>query len=54
MPTTTLHCGCRNEIQDKEHGRGIRVFNSTRDDKWRCTVCLKEVEGAKQHLLNDK
>lgn len=35
-------CRCEHEYQDKIYGHGMRVFNPLEDDKWRCTVCLRE------------
>jgi hypothetical protein len=43
-----LKCNCAFEMQDKLHGKQMRVHNKTTKkaagDKfmWRCTVCLKE------------
>lgn len=41
-----LKCSCVSEFQDKEYGKGMRVFSPTaKVDKssgrrqWRCTVC---------------
>ncbi len=44
-----LKCTCENKAQDKEHGKGNRVFNACKPkllpQKWyRCTVCKKEIE----------
>ncbi len=41
------NCTCEHEAQDRIHGKGKRVFNSTLKGKagptvYRCTVCLKE------------
>jgi len=40
-------CTCKNEYQDKEHGKGNRVHNPTKKvagskPVYRCTVCLQE------------
>jgi hypothetical protein len=47
MEGKILKCTCQNEVQDKEHGKGNRLFNSCKpkaqEKWWRCTVCLKEV-----------
>lgn len=35
-------CTCSNPAQDKLHGKGMRVWNATKDGKGRrCTVCGK-------------
>lgn len=44
--TTKVQCGCPHEGQDKLHGVGVRVANSTaKGDKdnteVRCTICKK-------------
>lgn len=40
-------CNCTHEGQDKIHGKSRRVFNKCvskgNNDKFRCTVCGKEV-----------
>jgi hypothetical protein len=46
--TKKMKCKCKHEFQDKEYGKGIRLFNRAGTDnlhKWRCTVCLNEVHG---------
>lgn len=46
MATVILLCECRNEFQDKTHGRRKRVHNEMIKDRrirgHRCTVCGKE------------
>lgn len=43
MATKILTCTCKHELQDKLHGHGQRVFNSTsKQQTFRCTVCKKE------------
>ena len=41
-----IKCGCRNEGQDKLHGKGKRVGNAFMGlgskVQYRCTVCLME------------
>ncbi len=43
MATLILHCSCKHDYQDKEHGYGLRVHNGcksgTSGNGWRCTVC---------------
>lgn len=34
-----LTCTCKNEQQDKIHGKGKRVYNEATQNKYRCTVC---------------
>lgn len=34
-------CLCKHEYQDKEHGKGKRVFNKMATGNYRCTVCGK-------------
>ena len=39
----------KNEVQDKTYGTGNRVFNMAKgkslgSNKWRCTICNREVE----------
>lgn len=36
-------CVCEHEYQDKKYGKKNRVCNKTAKDKWRCTVCGKEI-----------
>lgn len=38
-----MHCGCKHEFQDEQHGKGIRVHNiiAKETNKARCTVCGK-------------
>jgi hypothetical protein len=47
MASKIMKCTCENEFQDKEHGKGNRVFNSCGKDKatagWRCTACARKV-----------
>lgn len=38
-----MGCACMNKFQDKEYGPGKRVFNECLKDKWRCSVCGREV-----------
>lgn len=38
-------CTCEHDFQDKQYGKGNRVWNQTLKDKgtvYRCTVCTKE------------
>ena len=37
-------CTCGHKFQDEKHGKGKRVFNSAKDDQWRCTVCGSTVK----------
>jgi len=43
-----LPCVCRDEFQDKRHGRTLRVHNRTKQNKseserrWRCARCKRE------------
>ena len=37
-----LKCSCDHVGQDMLHGKGMRVHNKDKDDKYRCTVCSKE------------
>ena len=37
-----MKCSCKNDFQDKEHGKGERVFNETTKG-FRCTVCQKDI-----------
>jgi len=45
MTTRILPCTCIHPYQDKEYGKGMRVFNRLSKDKkysgYRCTVCGK-------------
>jgi len=34
-------CGCQHKIQDKKHGKQMRVHNKTMKG-YRCTVCGRE------------
>lgn len=38
-----MTCTCVHPFQDKEYGRGKRLFNEGIKDKWRCTVCGREI-----------
>jgi hypothetical protein len=38
-------CECKNPFQDKEHGRGMRVWNETKEHGRRCTGCGKQHGG---------
>jgi len=46
MKSKILPCSCKNEGQDKLHGKGKRVMNETSKSlgdnthEYRCTVCL--------------
>ncbi len=39
-------CNCKNSFQDKEYGKGIRVWNPTKEGR-RCTVCSTAVKDEK-------
>ena len=44
-----IECSCKNEFQDREHGRRMRVRNAKKKrtgarQSWRCTVCGKVKE----------
>lgn len=41
-----MYCTCKSDFQDREYGKGIRVFNpcGTPVKKYRCTVCGREVD----------
>jgi hypothetical protein len=48
MGIKILKCSCNNEFQDKEYGKGMRVFNSGGNinstvKTYRCTVCESEI-----------
>ena len=39
-----MRCTCKHEFQDKEYGKGMRVFNPMKiSGRYRCTVCGREV-----------
>lgn len=42
-----LNCNCKNEYQDKQHGKGKRIFNEMKktDNLYKCTVCLRQQIG---------
>lgn len=44
--TKIMLCSCIHEFQDKKYGKGRRLHNKIKsgnnDEKFRCTVCLKE------------
>ena len=47
--TKVMKCTCKSDFQDKEYGKGMRLFN-LRDDKKHageatCTVCGAKVSG---------
>ena len=47
--TKVMRCTCESEFQDKEYGKGMRLFN-LRDDKKHageafCTVCGNKISG---------
>ena len=44
--TKIMQCSCQSDFQDREYGKGMRVFNEIGKDQrggYRCTVCGKEV-----------
>lgn len=42
MASVVKPCDCVHEFQDKQYGKGIRLFNEGKDGKFfRCTVCKK-------------
>ena len=43
-----VRCSCISDYQDKKYGKDKRVYNSCgrAGDKFRCTVCSKEVDRA--------
>jgi len=46
MPTKVMKCFCESKFQDKEHGKGNRVYNeAAKDGNYRCTVCGKAQSG---------
>jgi hypothetical protein len=46
MPVKVMKCHCESKFQDKEHGKGNRVYNeAAKDGDWRCTVCNKAQSG---------
>ena len=51
-----LKCVCHHDAQDKLHGKGMRVFNrirpKERDNRFRCTVCLRERDGLSLKDMN--
>lgn len=47
--TKIIECTCKHKSQDEMYGVGRRVFNlalakNPGIQKWRCTVCNREVE----------
>ena len=40
-----IKCVCEHKVQDKLHGKGMRVANKTRSGGHRCTVCGKDIAG---------
>jgi uncharacterized protein (DUF983 family) len=51
--TLVTNCSCQNDYQDKLYGKGKRLFNGCIKDKWRCTVCGKEVTIVGSKPAND-
>ena len=46
MPTKVMKCYCESKFQDKEYGKGNRVYNETaKDGNCKCTVCGKTQSG---------
>ena len=46
MPTKVMKCYCESKFQDKEYGKGNRVYNEVaKDGNYRCTVCGKSQSG---------
>lgn len=41
MSSRIFKCNCRHDFQDKQHGKGKRVYNEG-VKVWRCTVCGNE------------
>lgn len=39
MPAEIKKCSCKHVGQDKLHGTGMRVMNSTEKKEYNCTVC---------------
>lgn len=40
MAVKVIKCKCNSEFQDKEYGKGMRLHNTSPDEKnLRCTVC---------------
>ena len=46
-----MQCSCKNEYQDKEYGKGNRVFNPTTKGH-RCTNCLRSTGETKKDKKN--
>lgn len=40
-----LSCNCVHLVQDELYGKGKRVFNKKKDNKYRCTVCKTIKDG---------
>lgn len=38
-PSKVLKCNCPHEMQDRIHGRGMRLHNPCKENEYRCTVC---------------
>lgn len=50
-----LNCDCKNEIQDKFHGKGRRVFNQLgKTNEYRCTVCLNKKKSGVEKEVKDE
>jgi hypothetical protein len=42
--TMIMKCDCAHDYQDKQYGKGNRLYNSMKkENSWRCTVCGKEI-----------
>ena len=40
MEIKIMACTCKHKFQDKQNGKGKRVFNLMKKDySWKCTVC---------------
>lgn len=38
-PTKIMECVCTHDYQDKRYGRGQRVHNPAKENRYTCTVC---------------
>lgn len=34
-----MECVCQSEFQDRRYGKGKRLHNPMKDNKWKCTCC---------------
>ncbi len=52
--TVVIPHSCKHEGQDQIHGRGNRVMNMTKDEHYRCTVCLGTIQPSRREKAEVK